>query len=281
MALGVDRLAHRAARDEVENEEVVAGLRRGEAEAGDDGLERGPHAVLARAGSGRRRIALVLRREKGRIDHHHRGDLVAEIMGEPSCDAPAERVSDDNRRPGLECAGLAPRLPRFADELAEIVSVAPIRAPHAAERRRDDAPFAGEERGDETPPVGVSGSAVQEDEAGLAALAPGEGLHLRAIDATNVRSGSIATTRSNHAGAGGFCPRKAASGAMGVDSGTRTLFKFRRLRTVPPRPCRRRRTSSRRHSARRASCPRSARGRSGARRSCHKGGRPKSRRRRR
>src|SRR5580704_8124817 len=42
--------------------------------------------------------------------------------------------------------------------------------------------------------------------------------------AVNVRSGSIATTRSNHAGAGGFCPRKAASGAMGVDSGTRTLF---------------------------------------------------------
>src|ERR1700722_6918839 len=39
--------------------------------------------------------------------------------------------------------------------------------------------------------------------------------------AMNVRSGSIATTRSNQAGAGGFCPRKAASGAMGVESGTR------------------------------------------------------------
>ena len=42
--------------------------------------------------------------------------------------------------------------------------------------------------------------------------------------ATNVRSGSIATTRSNQSGAGGFCPRKAASGAMGVDSGTAKLF---------------------------------------------------------
>src|ERR1700733_5971795 len=39
--------------------------------------------------------------------------------------------------------------------------------------------------------------------------------------ATKARSGSIATMRSNHAGAGGFCPRKAASGAMGFDSATR------------------------------------------------------------
>ena len=58
-------------------------------------------------------------------------------------------------------------------------------------------------------------------------------------------------------------------------------FGLRRLRTGRPRPCRRRRTSSPRHSARRAVCPRSARGRSGASRSCRKGGRPRSRRRRR
>ncbi len=45
--------------------------------------------------------------------------------------------------------------------------------------RRDDAPLAGEERSDETPPVGVRGAAVQQDEAGLAALAPGEGLDLQ------------------------------------------------------------------------------------------------------
>ena len=142
----------------------------------------GLHAMLPRVRARRRRIALVLRREEGRIDHHHRGELVAEIMREPSCDAPAERVSDDNGRPGLERAGRAPRFPRLADELAKIVSVAPIRTPHAAERRRDNAPFAGEERGDETPPVGVRGSAVQEDQTRLAALAPGEGLDLRAID---------------------------------------------------------------------------------------------------
>ena len=122
IALGVDRLSRRAARDKVENEEVVAGLRRGEAEAGDDRLERGPDAMLPRRRAGRRGIALVLRREEGRIDHHRRGEFVAEIMREPDRDAPAERVSDDNRRPGLERAGLAPRLPRLADELAEIVS---------------------------------------------------------------------------------------------------------------------------------------------------------------
>ena len=77
--------------------------------------------MLPRVRPGRRRIALVLRREEGRIDHHHGGELVAEIMGEPGCDAAAERVSDDNRRPGLEGAGLAPGLPRLADKLAEIV----------------------------------------------------------------------------------------------------------------------------------------------------------------
>jgi hypothetical protein len=46
-------------------------------------------------------------------------------------------------------------------------------------------------------------------------------------------------------------------------------------RTAPPRPCRRRRTSSPPHSARRAACPRSAHGQLDARRSCRKGGRPR------
>ena len=54
--------------------------------------------------------------------------------------------------------------------------------PHAAERWSDNAPLAGEERRDETPPVPVGGPAMQEYEAGLAALAPGEGLDLRAVE---------------------------------------------------------------------------------------------------
>ena len=132
--------------------------------------------------AGRSGIALVLRREEGRIDHHRRGELVAEIMREPDRDAPAERMADDDRRPGLVRARRARRFPRLADELAEIIRGAPVRTPHAGERRRDDAPLAGEERRDEAPPVGVGGSAVQEDEAGLAALAPGEGFDLRALD---------------------------------------------------------------------------------------------------
>ena len=103
------------------------------------------------------------------------------------------------------------------DELAEIVSLAPIRAPHAAERRRDNAPFAGEERGNETPPVRVGSSAVQEDQTRLAALAPGEGFHLAPSTAVNVRSGSIATTRSNHAGAG-LLPAEGRERRDGVDS---------------------------------------------------------------
>ncbi len=67
----------------------------------------GLHAMLPRRRAGRSGVALVLRREEGRIDHHRRGELVAEIMGEPDRDAPAERVADDNGRPRLVCARLA------------------------------------------------------------------------------------------------------------------------------------------------------------------------------
>ena len=84
--------------------------------------------------------------------------------------------------PGLVCARLARRFPRLADELAEIIRGPPIRTAHAGERRRDDAALTGEKRGDEAPPVGVGGPAVQEYEARLAALAPGEGLDLGALD---------------------------------------------------------------------------------------------------
>ena len=242
----------------------------------------GLHAVLARRRAGRSGIALVLRREEGRIDHHRRGEFVAEIMREPDRDAPAERVPDDNRRPGLVCARRARRFPRLADELAEIISGAPIRTPHAAERRRDDAPLAGEERGDEAPPVGVGGPAVQENETRLAALAPGEGLDLRALDGDERplgldRDHALEPRRRRR-----LLPAKSRERRHGVRVRPRERsLTFRRLRTVRPRPCRRRRTSSPRHSARRAACPRSARGRSAARRSCRKGGRPRSRRRRR
>src|SRR5580658_3519694 len=89
-AFDVDGFPSRAPGDEVENEQVVAGLRRGEAEAGDDRFERWPDAVLPFRRPGRRRRALVLRREERRIDHHRRRELVAEIMGEPDRDPTAE-----------------------------------------------------------------------------------------------------------------------------------------------------------------------------------------------
>src|ERR1700722_12567061 len=183
IALGAEDLPRRAPRDKVENVEVEAGLWRRKAEAGVDGLERGPHAVLPRVRPGRARIALVLGREKGRIDHHHGGEFVAEIMGEPARDAAAERVSNDDRRPGLEGAARTRGLPGLADKLAKIVSVTPLRTPHPAERRRDDAPFAGEEGGDEAPPIPMGGAAMQEYETRLAALAPGEGLDLSTVHA--------------------------------------------------------------------------------------------------
>ena len=52
---------------------------------------------------------------------------------------------------------------------------------------------------------------------------------------------------------------------------------LRRLRTVRPPPCRPRRTSTRRHIARRAACLRSAHASHSARRSCHKDARSRSR----
>ena len=138
--------------------------------------------MLSRRRARWRGITLVLRREERRIDHHRRGELVAEIMREPGRDTAAEGMADDNRRARVVCAGSARGFPSLADELAEIISGPPIRTPHAAERRRDNAPLAGEEWCDEAPPVAVRGSPVQEHEAGLAAIAPGEGLDLSAID---------------------------------------------------------------------------------------------------
>src|SRR5579863_5227870 len=89
-AVAVDGLSRRASCDEVENEQIVTGLRRSEAEPGDDRLERRPHAMLPRGRAGRGGRPLVLRGEERRIDHHRGGELVAVIMGEPDGDAAAE-----------------------------------------------------------------------------------------------------------------------------------------------------------------------------------------------
>lgn len=62
-------------------------------------------------------------------------------------------------------------------------------------------------------------------------------------------------------------------------AGSRLVSRGERLkepRTAPPRPCRRRRTSSRRRTSHRDACLRSARGRCSGRRSCHRGGRSRS-----
>ena len=75
--------------------------------------------MLPRCRAGRRWAALILRREEGRIDHHRRGELVAEIMREPGCDAAAEGMADDNRWAGVIRARLASRFARLANELAE------------------------------------------------------------------------------------------------------------------------------------------------------------------
>ena len=63
--------------------------------------------MLPRARARRSRAALVLRRKERRIDHHRRGELVAEIMREPDRDAPAERMANDDGRPAFVCARLA------------------------------------------------------------------------------------------------------------------------------------------------------------------------------
>src|SRR6185437_6334808 len=258
-ALGVDRLSRRAAGDEVENEQIVASLRRGEAEPGDDGLERRPDAVLPGRPAGRRGFALVLGREEGRIDHQRRGELIAEIMSEPDRDPAPERVADDSRRPRLERARGAPRLPRLADELAEVIVRAPVRAPHAGECRRNDSPLVDEERSDEAPPVGMRGPAVQEYEPRLAALAPGEGLDLSALNRDERPLGLDRDRALEPRRRRRLLPAKGRERRHGVRfaHGDR-LEALRRFRTGRPRPCRRRRTSSPRHSAPRASCPQSA-----------------------
>ena len=122
----------------VEDEEIVARLRRHQAEARDDRRERmAARAAHVTAGRGRR--PLVLRGEEGRIDHHRALELVAEIARKAHGDAAAERMPDDDRRPGFESAAGAPRLARLAHELLENVSLAPAGPAHAGEGRGDDA----------------------------------------------------------------------------------------------------------------------------------------------
>ena len=87
----------RAPGDEVENEEVVAGLRRREAEAGHDRLQRMLHRG-APSSAGAARAGAVLRREEGRVDHHRAQEFIAEIVGKAYRCASAERVADHDRR---------------------------------------------------------------------------------------------------------------------------------------------------------------------------------------
>ena len=146
--------------------------------------------------------------------------------------------------------------------------------------RRDDPPLAGEEGGDEAPPVSMGGAAMQEYETWLAPLAPGEGLDFSAVHADERALGLDRHDAFEPGRRRRLLPAERRQRRHGSRFGHANALMFRRLRTVQPRPCRRPRTSSPRHSARRAACLRSMRGRSCASRSCRKGGRPRSRRRR-
>ncbi len=165
----------------IENEQVVAGLRRHQAKPRHDRCERMLHPPRARR-AGRRGRTNILRREEGRIDHHRAQKFVAEVAREAHRDPPAERMADDDRRPGVECAAHAPRCAGLPHELLEHVMLAPVRASHAGEGRGHDPMIAGEKRRDERPPVGVRRAAVQEHQSRLAALAPGQEFDLRALD---------------------------------------------------------------------------------------------------
>ena len=140
-------------------------------------------------------------------------------MGDPDRDAPAERVPDDNRRPGLVCARFAPHFAGLADELAKVIkwrqSERPMPVKVGATTRRSRAKNGAmklHQSAWAAPPCrNMRPGLPRSPQVRVSTSAPST--------VTNDRSGSIATTRSNHAGAGGFCPRKAASGAMGLEFG--------------------------------------------------------------
>src|SRR5271167_4844264 len=100
LALGVDNLGRRAPGDEVENIEVLAGLRRREAEASDDRGEGMLDPALP-GRPGRRAGAQILFGEERRVDHHRALELLAEMAREAHRHAAAERVADDDGRSGL------------------------------------------------------------------------------------------------------------------------------------------------------------------------------------
>ena len=205
LALRVVDLSDRAPGDKVENEEVVAGCggarrKRATTASSECWIRR----ALRRPG--RRGRAPILRREEGRVDHHRAQELIAEMVGKAHRHASAERVADHDRRSGVERAPHASGLSRLAHELIENVGVTPAGAAHPGERRGDDATLAGEKRGDERPPIGMCGAAVQEHEAGPAALAPSQKFDLRALDLDECPLRLLSDRASNQAGAGGFRP---------------------------------------------------------------------------
>ena len=260
----------------------VAGLRRDEPEARQDRRERRPHAGSRDIGRGGEGLRGFSGAKKG-----------GSTITAPAISSPKSRASPIATRPPNEWPTttggpprtrrpLAPASRASRTNCAEVVSGAPVRTAHAGEGSGDDAALAGEERRDERPPVGVGRPAMQEDQARPAALPPGERFDPRALD---LDEGSLGLARDR-----ALEPRRRRRllPAKGRERRHEGRFVqadaptgFTRLRTGPPRPCRRRRTSSRRRISRRAACLRSARGRSCARPTCRRGGRSRSRRRRR
>ena len=122
LALVVDDLARRAPRDVVEDEEVVAGLRRHRGGS----ARRSPPANAGRGAPGSAAAAtggrMFCGAKKGGSTITAPSSSGAEVARKAHRHASAERMADDDRRPAVERAAGAPRLARLAHELLEDIS---------------------------------------------------------------------------------------------------------------------------------------------------------------
>ena len=104
------------------------------------------------------------------------------VAGEAQRGKAAERMRDhDRRRARSGQPRDLDRRNRFPGESRDVVSRPPVGPPHAGPRYRRAAMGVGELRRDEAPPVRMGGISLQEQQARLPPLAPGQQLDSRAF----------------------------------------------------------------------------------------------------
>src|SRR5713226_3891645 len=151
--------------DELDDEIVLAGLRRHQAKARQGGIEARIDFLVAPIGRRERTAYLLFGRADGGIDDHGAAEFLAELRGELHRHETAEAVADDEG--ALPEAGIRDHRAHLCGADIRAIALAPAAVPHARQVDRRHAKIAGEIRRDEAPPIGVCAATVDEQQAAV------------------------------------------------------------------------------------------------------------------